>query len=159
MATTIRPSALHTTGAVLSAQIRSDVEAFAYPQSCSFFVLCRQVRDADMVRENVGIQNSTWLVRQVFHKYRKAIRLVRVERARMKRSVLLRSVIVLYSLFDPPPMPLVQSQSRVDGVSRGSRALEGDDVTAVGRESTATGRLPCGAGHIGRRGAAVPRVG
>lgn len=63
-------------------------------------------------------------------------------------------------------MLLVQSQSRggdrMDGVSRGGRALEGQrgsDVTAVGRESTATGRLPCGAGHIGRRGAAVPHVG
>lgn len=50
----------------------------------------------------------------------------------------------------------------MDRVSRGSHALEGQwggDVTAVGRESTATGRLPCGAGHIGRRGAAVRHVG
>lgn len=35
----------------------------------------------------------------------------------------------------------------------------GNIVTAVVRESTATGRLPCGTGHIGRRGGAVPHVG
>lgn len=50
----------------------------------------------------------------------------------------------------------------VDGVAAGRHALEGQrggDVTAAGRWSTATGRLPCGSGHIGRRGGAVPHVG
>lgn len=50
----------------------------------------------------------------------------------------------------------------MEGVASGRHALEGQrggDVTAVGRESTATGRLPCVSGHIGRRGGAVPHVG
>lgn len=52
----------------------------------------------------------------------------------------------------------------VNGVTVvGCHTLEGQRggniVTAVVRESTATGRLPCGTGHIGRRGGAVPHVG
>lgn len=65
--------------------------------------------------------------------------------------------------------PVVSSQSsqrrggeRVDGVTVGRHALKGQrggEVTAVGRESTATGWLPRGSGHIGRGGGAVPHVG
>lgn len=58
-----------------------------------------------------------------------------------------------------------KSESRgsdgVHGVPGSRHTLEsqrGIDVTAVERESTATGWLPCGAGHKGRRGAAVPHV-
>ena len=50
----------------------------------------------------------------------------------------------------------------VDGVAASRHALDGqgggDGITAAGRGSTAIGRQPCGAGHIGRRGGAVPRV-
>lgn len=148
-----------------SARIRSDGFCIS-----SLLLFCPvRVRDADMERENAGIQNGRWLIRQVFYKYCKALRLFHLERARIKKSKLLCFTpslsfsVVLF--FDLPVFP-VQSQGRggdrMDGVSRGGRALEGQwagDVTAVGRESTATGRLPCGAGHIGRRGAAVPHVG
>lgn len=50
----------------------------------------------------------------------------------------------------------------MDGVTVGRHALKGQrggEVTAVGRESTATGWLPRGSGHIGRGGGAVPHVG
>lgn len=61
-----------------------------------------------------------------------------------------------------PPLHSAKAGDWVDGVTVGRRALEGregGDVTVVGRLRTATARLPCGTGHKGRRGGAVPHVG
>ncbi len=123
-------------------------------------------------RECLGIQNGRWLIWQVFYKYCKAIKIGPSRESldeKVQGVVFCPISLVLCCrsiLFFEPPVLLVQSQGRggdrMDGVSRGSRALEGQrggDVTAVERENTATGRLPCGAGHIGRRDAAVPHVG
>lgn len=50
------------------------------------------VGDADMEQENVGIQNCTWLIWQVFYKYSKGVTLVHPEREGVEKKSGLLSV-------------------------------------------------------------------